>query len=65
MPETPTVKYRINRKGYDDRFIETHTILFERHHVVFVEASGQILAAFRAEDVTSVVRVEGNTISRT
>lgn len=58
MSDSPTsLKYRVNRKGYADRDIEgAHTVLFERTHVVFIEAGGQVIIAFRAEDVISVIR---------
>lgn len=58
MSDSPTsLKYKVNRKGYEDRTVESaHTVLFEKTHVVFIEAGGQVIVAFRAEDVISVIR---------
>lgn len=64
MMESPLIKYRVNRTAsYVDRYVTAHTVLFERHHIVFIEASGQVLASFRAEDVISVIRAENSTVT--
>lgn len=55
--EAPKIKYKVNRKNYEDREVSAHTVLFERTHVVFIEVTGQVICAFRAEDVISVIRI--------
>lgn len=58
MSDSPTnIRYKVNRKGYEDRTVESaHTVLFEKTHVVFIEVGGQVICAYRAEDVISVIR---------